>query len=255
MLHTILNIFQMISCLLRQQKGTTWEIKIARTGKKQWRRSYPNHQSKAKRKLDSVNPSSASTRSDATLLPPLLSSTAASPAPAQSRTTVKSKTKPQTSTKPKTQLQAKASGQQADQSLEPRKRRRTSSKSSTNTAVASAALNDHLPNTSTKPSSTAKAAAKPAVAKDTANGAASANHTDLKDNGDFVIDEIVGYRRANHRSPATFLVHWFGYDAKEDYTWERVIRTDAYADDGQPGIPSYNIVLEFYCNHHGIVLN
>ena len=133
-----------------------------------------------------------------------------------------------------------------------------SSKSSTNTAVASPALNqavnDHLPNASTKPSSSAKAAPKPAVAEDAANGAASANDTDLNDNGDIVIDEIVGYRRANHRSPATFLVHWFGYDAKEDYTWERVIRTDAYADDGQPGIPSYNIVLEFYCNHHGIVL-
>eukprot|EP00729_Bicosta_minor_P006413 gene6413-21468_t len=69
---------------------------------------------------------------------------------------------------------------------------------------------------------------------------------------DLVVDEICGHRRATRKSPATFLVHWHGYDKKSQYTWETVLPADASGDAS--GIPIWNFMLTSYCDHHNLSL-
>lgn len=99
---------------------------------------------------------------------------------------------------------------------------------------------------------TAAAASAPAATAGTV-ASVDTDESDVDDEPkDLVVDEICGHRRATRKSPATFLVHWHGYDKKSQYTWETVLPADASGDAS--GIPIWNFMLTSYCDHHNLSL-
>ena len=63
-------------------------------------------------------------------------------------------------------------------------------------------------------------------------------------NEDFVVDKILGHRKAPRGNGVQFKVRWRGYDASGD-TWEPASHF----------LPRYNVVWADYCKKHGIVID